>query len=136
MIIYTMHVIFLKYQILMFFLFWIRKSRSHGKRKNGNIKRKTCAEKRINTPLKNLSIALNNHGWLGLLSFLSSLPISVLCYLELEANKFSDRANKLYKANSTNLYPPMKGYLRETCKSQNINPIYLTLSSPTVSFRS
>ena len=31
---------------------------------------------------------------------------------------------------------PMKGYLRETCKSQNINPIYLTLSSPAVSFRS
>ena len=40
------------------------------------------------------------------------------------------------KANSTNLYPPTKGYLRETCKSQNIYPIYLTLSSPTVSFRS
>ena len=40
------------------------------------------------------------------------------------------------KANSTNLYPPTKGYLRDTCKSQNINPIYLTLSSPTVSFRS
>ena len=38
------------------------------------------------------------------------------------------------KANSTNLYPPTKVYLR--CKSQNINPIYLTLSSPTVSFRS
>ena len=32
--------------------------------------------------------------------------------------------NKTY---STNLYPPMKGYLRETCKSQKINPIYLTL---------
>ena len=46
--------------------------------------------------------------------------------------------SKIYKnkANSTNLYPPTKGYLRETCKSQNINPIYLTLSSPTVSFRS
>ena len=40
------------------------------------------------------------------------------------------------KANSMNLYPPTKGNLRETCKSQNINPIYLTLSSPTVSFRS
>ena len=32
------------------------------------------------------------------------------------------------KTNSTNLYPPTEGYLRETCKSQNINPIYLTLS--------
>ena len=29
--------------------------------------------------------------------------------------------------NWTNKYPPMKGYLRETCKSQNINPIYLNL---------
>ena len=27
-----------------------------------------------------------------------SLPISVLCNLELEANKFYERANKLYKA--------------------------------------
>ena len=44
-------------------------SRSHGKRKNGNIKRKTCAEKRINTSLKDLSIALNNYGRHGLLSF-------------------------------------------------------------------
>ena len=40
------------------------------------------------------------------------------------------------KANLTYLYPPTKGYLRDTCKSQNITPIYLTLSSPTVSFRS
>ena len=31
-------------------------------------------------------------------SFLSSLPISVLRNLELEANKLYDRANKLYKA--------------------------------------
>ena len=75
-----------------------RKSRSHGKRKNGNIKRKTCDEKRITTSLKDLSIALNNHGWHGLLSFLSSLSISVLRNLELEANKLYDRANKLYKA--------------------------------------
>ena len=32
-----------------------RKSRSHGKRKNGNIKRKICTEKRLNTSLKDLS---------------------------------------------------------------------------------
>ena len=47
MITYTMKVIFLKCQILMFFSLLERtrrKSRSHGKRKNGNIKRKTCAE--------------------------------------------------------------------------------------------
>ena len=75
-----------------------RKRRSHGKRKNGTIKHKTCAEKRIDTHQKDLSIALNNHGRHGLLSFLSSLPISVLRNLELEANKFYNRANKLYKA--------------------------------------
>ena len=75
-----------------------RKTRFHGKRKNGNIKRKTCAEKCINTSLKDLSIALNNHGQHGLLSFLSPLPISVLRNLELEANKCYNRANKLYKA--------------------------------------
>ena len=38
--------------------------------------------------------------------------------------------------NSMILYSPTKGYLRETCKSQNINPSCLTLSSPSVSFRS
>ena len=52
----------------------------------------------MNTSLKDLSIALNNHGRHGLLSFLSYLPISVLRNLELEANKFYDRANKVYKA--------------------------------------
>ena len=35
--------------------------------------------------------------------------------------------SSINKTNSTNLYPPTKGYLRETCKSQNINPIYLNL---------
>ena len=43
---------------------------------------------------------------------------------------------QLNMTNSTNLYPPTNGYLRETCKSQNINPIYLTLSSPSVLNRS
>ena len=61
-----------------------RKSRSHGKRKNGNIKRKICTEKRLNTSLKDLSLALTNHGRHGLFSFLSSLPISVLRNLELD----------------------------------------------------
>ena len=55
-----------------FFLFWNVnnvKSRSHGKRKNGNIKRKTCTEKCLNTSLKDLSLALTNHGLYGLFSF-------------------------------------------------------------------
>ena len=75
-----------------------RRSRSHVKRKNGNIKRKICPEERLNTSLKDSSIALNNRDRQGLFSFLSSLPISVLCNLELEANKLYDGANKLYKA--------------------------------------
>ena len=64
-----------------------RKSRSHGQRKNGNIKRKICTEKCLNTSLKDLSLALTYHGWHGLFSFLISLPTSVLRNLELEANK-------------------------------------------------
>ena len=52
-----------------------RKSRSHGKLKNGNIKRKICAETHLNTSLKDLSIALNNHGRHGLFSFLRYMPI-------------------------------------------------------------
>ena len=43
-------------------------------------------------------MALTNHGRHSLFSFLSSLPISVLRNLELEVDKFYDRANKLYKA--------------------------------------
>ena len=74
------------------------KSRSHGKRKNGNVKWKTCAEKRINTYHKDLSLALIIMVVMGLLSFLSSLPISVLRNFELEANTFYNRANKIYKA--------------------------------------
>ena len=56
---------------------------------------KFALKKRLNTSLKDLSLALDNHGWHGLFSFLSSLPISVLRSLELEANKLYDRANKL-----------------------------------------
>ena len=37
--------------------------------KNGNIKSKIYTEKRINTSLKDISIALNNHGRHGLFSF-------------------------------------------------------------------
>ena len=55
--------------------------------KNGKIKRKICTEKRISTSLTDLSTTLNNHDCHCLLSFLSSLPISYLRNLELEANK-------------------------------------------------
>ena len=55
-----------------------RKSRSHGIRKKGNSKRKKKrAVKRSNTSLTNLSKVLEDHGRHSMLSFLSSLPISV-----------------------------------------------------------
>ena len=57
-----------------------RKSRSHGIRKKGNGKRKKRAVKRSNTSLKDLSKVLEDHGRHSMLSFLSSLPISVLRY--------------------------------------------------------
>ena len=67
-----------------------RKSRSHGIRKKGNGKRKKRAVKRSNTSLKDLSKELEDHGRHSMLSFLSSLPISVLRILDTEANKFYD----------------------------------------------
>ena len=65
-----------------------------------NVKMATLSTKFVlkNTSLKDLSLAFTNHGRHGLFSFLSSLPISVLRNLELEANELYDRANKLYKA--------------------------------------
>ena len=79
MIIYTMKATFLKCQILMFFLFWNVKNVKVDLMVN--VKMATlsanCTEKRLNTSLKDLSLALPHHGRHGLLSFLSSLPISV-----------------------------------------------------------
>ena len=58
-----------------------RKSRSHGIRKTGNGKRKKRAVKISNTSLKDLSKVLEDHGRHSMLSYLSSLPISVLLIL-------------------------------------------------------
>ena len=75
-----------------------RKSRSHGIREKRNSKRKKRAVKRSNTSLKDLSEVLEDHGRHALLSFLSSLPISVLRILDTEANKFYDRNHQMYDA--------------------------------------
>ena len=82
-----------------------RKSRSHGIRKKGNGKRKKRAVKRSNTSLKDLSKVLEDHGRHSMLSFLSSLPISVLRILDTEANKFYDRNHQLYDATQHALRP-------------------------------
>ena len=75
-----------------------RKSRARGIRKKGNGKQKMCAVKRSNASLKDLSKVLEDHGRHAKLSFLSSLPISVLRILDTEANKFYDRNHQLYDA--------------------------------------
>ena len=92
-----MRVTFPDYLILMFFsLLNIRKrnNRSHGKRKNGNLKRKN---EQVLT-LSELSIILKNSGRHMALSRLVTLSISSLCNLDIEANKFYDRAHRLYDA--------------------------------------
>ena len=75
-----------------------RKSRSHGIRKKGNGKRRRPAVKRSNTSLEILSKVLGDRGRCSVLSFLGSLPVSVLRVLDTEANKFYDRNRQLYDA--------------------------------------
>ena len=75
-----------------------RQFRSHGVRKKGNGKRKKRTLKRSDTSLKDLSKVLEAHGRQSMLSFLSSLPISVLRIFDTEANKFYDRNRQLYDA--------------------------------------
>ena len=99
MIIYTMKATFLKCQILVIFLFWNVKNVKVDLMVNvkmATLSAKFVQKKRLNTSLKDLSLALTNHGRHGLFSFLSALPISVL--RNLEANKLYDRANKYFTA--------------------------------------
>ena len=82
----------------MFSLLEIRKRRSHGKRQKGNDKRKRCAEQKSGTPLNNLSSKVREHGRHAMLSFLSSLPIPVLCILDIEAYRFYDGNHQMNEA--------------------------------------
>ena len=92
MIIFTMRVTFQDYLILMgfFSLFDIRKrnNRSHGKSKNGNLKRKN---KQVLT-LSELSIIFKHSSRHMALSRLVTLSISSLRNLDI------DRAHRLYDA--------------------------------------
>ena len=85
-----MRVTFLDYLILMFFsLLDIRKqnNRFHGIRKNKHV-----------LTLSELSIILKHSGRHMALSCLVTLSISSLRKLNIEANKFYDRAHRLYDA--------------------------------------
>ena len=68
-----------------------RTARSHGIKKNGNCKRKSRVQKLANCTLRDLATKLDVHGRHCMLSYLSSLPISVLRSLDTEANKFFGR---------------------------------------------
>ena len=92
-----MRVTLLDYLILMFFsLLDIRKrnNRSHGKRKNGKFK---MQNKHILT-LSELSTISKHYGRHMALLRLVTLSISSLRNLDIEANKFYDRAHRLYDA--------------------------------------
>ena len=77
-----------------------RTARSRGIKKNGNCKRKRRVQKLAINTLRDLAAKLDVHGRHCMLSYLSSLPISVLRSLDTEANKFYDRTNRLYDAAS------------------------------------
>ena len=68
------------------------------KGKKGKDKRKRCAAEKSNTSLNDLSTKIREHGRHAMLSFLSSLPITVLCILNIEANRFYDRNHQMYEA--------------------------------------
>ena len=74
------------------------RARLHGIKKNGNCKRKSRVEILANCTLRDLAAKLDVHDRHCMLSFLSSLPISVLRSLDTEENKFYDRTNRLYDA--------------------------------------
>ena len=88
----------LKFDI--FSLLEIRKhtARSHGIKKNGNCECKSRVPKLAYCTLRYLAANLDVHGQYCMLSYLSSLPFSVLPSLDTEANKFYDRTNRLYDA--------------------------------------
>ena len=72
-----------------------RTARSHGIKKNENCKLKSCAQNLANCTLSDLARIFDVHGRHSMLSYLSSLPISVLHSLDTEANKFYNRSNRL-----------------------------------------
>ena len=64
-----------------------RKARSHGIEKTGNCKRKSRVQKLANCTLRDLATKLDVHGRHCMLSYLSSLTISILRSLDTDANK-------------------------------------------------
>jgi len=81
-----------------------RKSRSHGRRQNGNIRRRRCKSLTLQECLN----VLNTGGRHLLLSSISSLPLSQLRLLEQEADKIILRTDKLNTTYILEYEGPMK----------------------------
>ena len=73
-------------------------ARSPGIKKNGKRTCKSRVQKLANCTLRDLPAKLDVHARQCMLSYLSSLPISVLRSFDTEAYKFYDRINSLYDA--------------------------------------
>ncbi|MCU7801045.1 MAG: hypothetical protein KZQ70_13135 [gamma proteobacterium symbiont of Lucinoma myriamae] len=71
-----------------------RKSRSHGTRVNGNVKRKS----RVNMTVSELNKILKQSGRHSMLSVLTSLSISSLRKIDTEVDKFYDSRHPFYDA--------------------------------------
>ena len=100
MTIYIMKIIFLKCQISMSSLCknFANVQLDHMElRKIEIVNAKSC-QKLANCTLRDLDIKVDVHGRRCLLSYLNSLPISVLRNLDTEANRFYDRTDRLYDA--------------------------------------
>ena len=65
-------------------------ARSHGIKKNGNFNRKSRVQKSANCIVRYLDGKLDVHGRHSMLSFLSSLPISVLSIFDIEVHPVID----------------------------------------------
>ena len=71
-----------------------RTARSHGIKINGNSKRKSRVQKLANCTFRDPAAKLDVHGRHCMLSYLSSLPNSVLRSTDTDANKFYDITNR------------------------------------------
>ena len=64
------------------------------------------------------------------------IKASVIYDIEFRESDVSPGRTEVKQGKFVQYIFPAKGYFRETNKSQNINPVSATLSSPLVSYRS
>ena len=67
-----------------------------GKKEMTNVK--DVLHKNLTLPLMTYQQKIREHDRHAMLSFLSSLPIQILCIMDIEANRFYDRNHQMYEA--------------------------------------